>query len=146
MGFGSSPAGVGPAGFDPVKPLSGRPSQGAPIAAFVDARLRDVVVRADGIVAGTHPVDQEVVLAIIVARGTILAAPNTGSTLRAIEFGGPTLPTLVKDAVRLALATLVSNGDVAILAITEEDGNGGYRFALSYKNLRAGTTPTIPVL
>ena len=112
----------------------------------MDARTRDLVLLSNGIVKATHPVDQAVVLAIIVAQGTLQAAPGIGSGLAAIEYGGPTLPARVKNAINLALASLVSAGDVTILGIEEQDNRDGFRFALSYRNNRLGTATTLPVI
>lgn len=140
MPAGTTYAGAGPAGADPVGALS------APAiliqtsnAALWDVATKSVLVDAtSGLVKRIHWVDQAVALALGIPIGSLSSQPTLGHTLRLIKRGdGPTLKAEVDDAVRLALKTLLDAGDIVVISVvTTTPIRSQIVVAVSYMNMR----------
>lgn len=142
MPLGSFAFGTFPFGADPVPAPSSRvvlPPQGA-----VDFNIgsRGATQLASGALLATHPVDQEVNLALGVEQGKIASAPTAGHRLKAIlkRAGGPSLVVDAQRGVREALAAPLSRDDITILAIAVDAAQvrGRVLIAVTYKNERTG--------
>src|SRR5258706_11011806 len=81
MGAGDSPAGVGPAGFDPPLPLPPPTAFSPPQAALFDLATRMFPLMTDGSgrLREVHPIDQAVALGLGLVQGTIGSAPEIGA-------------------------------------------------------------------
>lgn len=138
-GFGWLPAGVGPAGYNPVVPPNAPRDVRPPAALLFDGGTRDFPLDENGFYRAIHPVDQKVALALCVSRGAIAAVPGIGNKLRTIQRVRPDVAvTLVKNYVREALADLIAAKSIQI----ESDGiavdasvPGRLLFAVTYLNL-----------
>jgi hypothetical protein len=140
-GAGSSPAGVGAAGHDPIGAPSASSIRKPPLAVFYDPATKDYELR-DGVLVATHPVDQEAVLRLSVRRGSIPSLPTLGSRVRSIEYLTASLERQVEDMVREALDPMIRRGDVELVAVPVERVEGGFKYAVEYINLRL--TPAAP--
>lgn len=140
-GVGGSIAGEGFAGFAPVGPLSTRKQDTPPRAINYDPNEKDFTVseNAAGIILydAIHPVDQQVVLALTIALGSLKSAPTVGHRLAEVNrLSGATLQRAVDDRIRLALKRLTTAGKVSILAIDIDVRiHGQLKIATSYQNL-----------
>lgn len=150
MGFGSSPLGLALFGADLVPSPGGAPRpRTAPRALELDGATRDYALDVStGLYVDGDPIDQRVALALLVAQGAIASSLATGSTLRSIRnLGTPDTGRLVDDAVRRALADLVTAGDVLITAIEQESTRSGQlRVAVSYRKPRREQTRTATIV
>jgi len=137
-GAGSFPAGMGPAGADPVQSSPPR----APInlgAMRYEGSTRGWVQDSTGQYVKLHPVEQAVALSMCTRKGSLKSNPRVGNTLFEIEYlGGDDLAKDVEDRVRNAypLSVLVAAGDVEIVRIEHDETNGLF-VALYFRNLRA---------
>lgn len=144
MGAGQFPAGIGPAGFDPVADPSPPRTTPELSALKFDGASRDWVMLADGRYEAAHPVDQKVALSLLVELGTIASATNIGSKLKKIRPGGASMRAQVTDAINTSfpLSALLANGDVETDAIEIELTTSGYNVAYYYFNLRIDSERT----
>jgi len=149
MGFGSSPLGLALFGADLVPSAGGAPrTRTAPRALRLDGAARDYALDVStGLYVDGDPIDQRVALALLVAQGAIASSTATGSTLRGIRnLGTPDTPRLVEDAVRRALADLLTAGDVVIESIAQESARSGQlRVAVTYRKPRVEQTRTATI-
>jgi len=140
MSAGTTYAGAAPAGADPV----GAYSDPAILVQSSNAALWDVATKTvlvddtTGLVKRIHWVDQAVALSLGVQIGAIASQPTLGHTLRQIKrSSGQKLEAEVRDAVRLALKTLLDNGDIVVTDIvTTVPVRSQIVVAVSYINLR----------
>jgi hypothetical protein len=141
MGAGSYPAGIGPAGHDPVSGLE-RVLPTMPVAAQFDPDTRQFVINVDGELVPIHPVDQEVAIRLGVGLGTIAAASGVGLNLaRLRRTSAAAMQLTVNDEVSFALADLIRNGDIQLLGSPlMPDARGRPFFYVDYRNLRLPTT------
>lgn len=136
MATTSFPAGVGPAGHDPIVP-SAAEVRPAIVAAFFDPETRTFPF-VDGSPVPVHPVDQEVAIRVGVPLGSIAACPSVGLAYSRFRRAAPErMQATATDAVRNALAEPVRTGDVEFLGAPLDDGaEGRPLFSTNYRNLR----------
>lgn len=144
LGLGWFPAGVGPAGYDPVIPPDAPRRVRPPVALRYDGATRDFVLRADGFYAEIHPVDQKVSLAMCISRGAVAAVPGLGNKLRTIRrTTAAVATTLAKQYVREALADLLAAKSIALKDVTvQADVPGRLLVFVLYHNLELDETTT----
>lgn len=143
-GAGTTAAGGGPAGHDPVAPLSTRTDVSPVVAPFFDPRIRDYPTDASGQLASVHPVDLAVALALSVDYGAITSAPTFGNKLRSLPRGdADTVTNAAHDAVAQALKPLVDRGDVTLVRVSVElPRRGVVQIEVQYRNNRLGPAAT----
>lgn len=93
-----------------------------------------------------HPVDQAVNLALTVAFGALKSVPTAGITKVSLRAPGSTLNRRALDAVRVALKRQLDAGDitlVSVVPVTDPSTAGRLILAVTYRNLRTNTTPTV---
>jgi hypothetical protein len=136
-GFGWLPAGVGPAGYNPVVPPNAPRDVRPPAALLFDGGTRDFPLDENGFYRAIHPVDQKVALALCVSRGAIAAVPGIGNKLRTIQrVRRDVAITLVNNYVREALADLIAAKSIQVDKIeVDPDVPGRLLFAVTYLNL-----------
>jgi hypothetical protein len=137
MPAGSSPAGTGVAGHDPVPPdpLRSSPRAGALYFELFE-RVFPFADEGDAIL--THPVDQAVALAVGIHLGSVAAAPNLGVDFQRLKrTSAAAMQSAVTDVVRTALRALIDAGDIAFLgAPLMPEARGRPWFFVDYTNLR----------
>lgn len=144
MGFGTFPAGYGPAGIDPNVPADPRVPAIPAAARLIDGITKDYVLDADGRYLPAHPVDAAVFDALRVALGSISSAPAVGdSTFALARIDRTRIVAQVTDRVGVALADLVARRQIAVLSV-EVDVRVPTRLLRSvrYRNLVTGRTVT----
>ncbi len=87
MGVGSSKAGLGLSGVDPVIPGSD-PTKTRVAAMRYEGSTQDWQLDVNGNFAAVTPNEQGVVLSLAIKQGDIKSSPTTGSTLHQIEYLG----------------------------------------------------------
>lgn len=142
LGIGWYAAGYGPAGYDPVIPPSAPRNVYPPAALRFDGQTRDFPLNANGFYENSHPVDQEVSLALCVSRGAIASASNVGNKLRTISRVSPTVAeTLARTYINEGLAPLVAAKSIQVDNITIDTSvPGRLLFAVTYLNLQLAYT------
>lgn len=140
MGFGSYPAGFGPAGMDPTA-ASGAPlplKEGAP--AF-DGNTRNFVQdAANGDFARQHPIDAKFFNRIRTRLGSVRSVPGLGQGVGNQQWIDPkTELAFVTDQVNLASADMVEAGEIALRGVTVDlTVRGRVAFQVDYTNLQTG--------
>lgn len=138
MPLGDYPAGVGPAGYDPVVPPSAPRRVRPPVSLHFDGATRDFILRDDGFYDEVHPVDQQVALALLISEGVVAAVPEVGNRLRTINrVPFAVARSTAKDYVNLALSGLLASKSIAIDKIDVEGTRGALFVAVTYRNLLA---------
>jgi hypothetical protein len=143
MTTGVYPAGIGPAGANPiVAGASSRPKR--PTAIRYEGAVRDwTIYDGTGGYQAVTPVEQGVVLSLCVRQGQISASPLTGHTLNDIETLDPvTIEADASDRVRLSnpLARLVRDGQAAIKKIDVQIVSNQLRVAVYFFDLTRDRT------
>lgn len=141
MGAGAFPAGVGPAGQDPVLPPPSRlvlAPQGAPVFQLSNKQF---VQQSDGTLLTGDEVDQAVLFAIGFPLGVVSSAPTVGNRLGLQGRVDPSrLVQTVTDEVRGRLDSLISSGYIIVTGLTVVTPARGQNFvAVSYWNKRRKT-------
>lgn len=128
---GHAPAGVG------IPVQTGAPPPRSPFAApCYDLASRQVLQNADGSFQSIHPVDLKARLALGVLLGTISSAPTVGCDWSAPRQTS-TAPKELENDVNVALASLIQNGDVKLVAVSIDQSVPGRTLRLvDYLNLR----------
>lgn len=140
MPAGTTFAGAGPAGADPVAP----PSPTVVLVQSSNPALWDLATRScprdeNGILKRIHWVDQAVALALGVRIGSIAAQPALGHRLREIKraIPGEELQNQVNDYVNLALLDLLARGDIFLISVVASvPVQSQIVIAISYVNMR----------
>jgi hypothetical protein len=134
---GDLEAGEGEAGEAIPSPVAGAKLV-APSALQLDPVTRRHVLNADGTFASLHPVDAQVVNALLIARGKLRSSPETGNGIWELQSPHEArAKAFVEDQVRLALRDLTSAGDITILAIVfETSGQYATLVGVDYYNNR----------
>jgi hypothetical protein len=145
MATGSYPAGIGPAGSDPVAVLSRRSAAGAPDAERYDGMRRDFTLHADGQIEGSTTVEQGVLLSLCVRRGQIAHAPKIGNDLRGVrpstrEREASEIRTAIRQST--PLDRMLEDREVEILSIAHDFGGGRLSFHVEWRDLTTNTTRT----
>ncbi len=143
MGAGDTPAGAAPAGIDPPAAFSPPCNVRPPQALRIQGATLDVPLTAQGLYAGTDPVDHRVALAIFATLGSIPSAPEIGSTLLGARIADPQpLQQEVEARVRTALQDEIAAQNINLLQVT---ATVSPRWRLSvlvvYQNLRLPGAP-----
>ena len=145
MGAGNFAAGQGFGGADPVldpslPPVFRFPDAIHPLIETGSFKLEQRVELSGLTWASIHPVDQAVILAFMIRRGTYAPAPEIGATFREItRISGQPLIEEVKAAVRVArpFSDMVSQKFVEHVGTkVENPKRGEFRVAIEYRNLR----------
>jgi hypothetical protein len=149
-GAGTTFAGAGPAGLDPVGSYSSpgilSPIDGSQVALF-DLASRSVPRDLTTfLVKRVHWVDQAVALALGITNGKLSSQPTLGNRLRLIGRNDPQrLEAEVKDAVRVALLALTSRRDIVVTNIQiTQPIRSQMIVAVWYLNLRISPAVTLP--
>lgn len=144
MGAGSSPAGAGLAGFDPIVPLPAPVPPPAPGAWMFDPNAREFPFDANGYAVTVHPVDQIAEISLGSPLGGWASAPDTGIDVARLKNSTPqTVATAEQDAANLALAEPLANGDITLKSVAQDpDADGRPIFTSTYVNNRLPTVPT----
>jgi hypothetical protein len=139
MGAGAYPAGMGPAGEDPVAAPSRASANTPPAAPYLDLELRDYKLNANGTTASMHPVDQAAQWSFAIRRGTHKADARVGHTF----FEAPPLTGAAKindlslraqDA--FPFRRLIAQGLIAFEGVQVADPKKGETgIAVHYRNL-----------
>lgn len=146
MGAGDFPAGVGPAGFDPVAFVSPALQFTPPLAALFDLGTRTFPFMTDGSgrLQSVHPVDQQVNLALGLIEGTVTSVKDLGASFARLQRAS--LADLQKEGALMAnraLARLISNNDIEVREVTATRPIPGRVYiAVNYVNLRLQGTAT----
>lgn len=93
-----------------------------------------------------HPVDQAVSIALTVALGALKSVPGQGIAKVSLRAPAATLNRRALDAVRAAIKRQLDAGDIQLLSvepIIDSSSSGRLILAVSYRNLRTNTTPTV---
>jgi hypothetical protein len=137
MGAGSYGAGVGPAGHDLATSASGSPILRGHGAIWYDGAARDYLLDAQGNYRTVHFVDQKVALALVIREGDVAGVPTLGSRLALLKRGSRTrLQAAAEDAVRLALAQMLADGEVELGRVdVASPARGKLLVTVYYKNL-----------
>jgi hypothetical protein len=139
LGIGWYPAGLGPAGYDPVIPPDAPRGVHPPAALMFDGQTRDFPLDENGFYREVHPVDQKVELALSVSRGAIASVPGIGNKLRTIQrVRKEVAETLARSYIREALADLLASKAIQINNIDidiDTSVAGRLLFAVTYLNL-----------
>lgn len=142
MGAGNFPAGVGPAGLDPVYVATPTTPGTFPTALAFDPGLRGYVQNADGTMKSIDPVDAEVALLLGIEQGSIPSAATLGQKLRAVLTRTPPSKqkAIATQEVLRVLGPLLNAASPTIALINVAvDSSGAKRGAISigitYQNL-----------
>jgi hypothetical protein len=129
------PAGLSPAGF--FVPLTfAAPSEPPGILAdAVDPETREYL----SIVRGIDPIDEQVLIALTLKRGSGAAVTDEGQDFASIRKMDESTATLIDTETRRALSRLVTQADIRIRKITPlADANDDWaEVVVEYENLRA---------
>lgn len=143
-GAGGSPAGVGPAGYDPIGAPSTQRAVTPQDSVQYDPSVRDFAGTTGGYWASVHWVDQAVALALTIERGKLKSVPTQGVRYREIKRLGDDTASQVEDMTREALALLLgSPPKITIISIETQITRGILKIAVTYENLllRKAQTP-----
>jgi hypothetical protein len=119
----------------PILPSGRRPSK--PAGLHYDGKTRDFTVNSSGQLNGVHPVDEGMAMSIMVPRGSIKAAPNTGNDLHKIEYlGTPNLDEQVRACVYNAqpLKRFLEEDKIEIRTIVSTVKDSRLSVSISYVN------------
>lgn len=150
-GAGTSPAGIGPAGADPVGDYSSTAivdlSGGGVLVSRFDLSTHSIPVDpVTGLIKRVHWVDQAVALALGVTNGKLTSQPSLGNRLRLVQRNNRIrLQAEVNDAVRVALTALIDRGDIVVTDIQISIPVPSQTIvAVFYLNLRLSPTTKLP--
>lgn len=137
MGAADFPAGYEDAGDDPDIAVPAARVVPEVQALYLDPDARDFPLDENGFYVGIHPVDARVEAQMLIAAGSIKAAPEIGNLLFSYRYATPDITTRVQYEVKRALRDEVQGGNIAIKAVTVETLTmGGFLVELQYVNLR----------
>lgn len=142
MGAGSFGAGIGPAGSDPVTVSPAAVPPTTTDTPFFDPFALVYPFDSTGELETTHPVWQRVALALGIRRGALRSTPDVGIPLERLRLATDLTAQREADgAVRVALADLLSAGDIDLVAVSVDLPWRG-KFYADIRNLReAGAEP-----
>lgn len=139
MSAGIWPAGLEPAGADPVQSgYTTTPKR--PVAIRFEGITRDWALDSAANYKAVTPVEQGVALSLCVKQGDIKSSPTTGNTLHQIEYlGGADLGADIRDRVLTSnpLARLVADREAEVTKIDHEEAANGFKVAVYFKDLTA---------
>ena len=143
-GVGSSPAGIGQAGF-----ISGITSGSAPVGNLIAVKY-DVYSRStpdyNGLVESMDPIDQRVRLILSTPKGQISSVPDHGIDLTDVATSlRSRLASAANLAVKDALAALISAGQIELNNVTTDVVGTTIVITVDYTNLQTTKTNLIQV-
>jgi len=137
MGAGSFPAGIGPAGLDPV--ISSRPRDPieTPSALAFDGVAKDYQLDGLGRYVGVHWVDAAAFTQLRISEGSVRSAPGVGETISQIAYiDRRRIRAQVEDRVKLAWKQLIDGGFLNYLGVTLDLSTPGrIMYVADYENL-----------
>jgi hypothetical protein len=139
MSAGDYEAGAGLAGLDPLPEGSPPRNVRPPHALWFQGLTRDFPLRDGGQYQSTHPIDQEVELAMEVAVGKIPALPSIGLDLAALPLANADLlQAEVERRVNAGrVGALVSAGSIRVVElVARRTTRNGVGVRLQYVNLQ----------
>lgn len=145
MPTGTFPAGLGPAGADPVQTGVTLPRR-LPQAMRFEGETRDWSLASDGAYQAVTPVEQGFVLALCVRQGDIKSSPDTGNTLHEIVYlGDPDLDSDIRDRIRNAnpIKRFVDDGQAEIVKIETQETPNGLRARVFFRDLSGDKTKVL---
>jgi hypothetical protein len=144
MGFGSSPAGSGPAGIDAPTTTDARIAARPQALAF-DGLTLDFVRSATGGFVSVHPIDAKYFNRLRIAAGSIRSASATGQGVSNLKWIDPlTIEAFVRDQVSLISTDMIADGEITLNGIDLDLAVAGrVLFAVTYTNLHTGKTDTV---
>jgi hypothetical protein len=113
-------------------------------AQWWDAQDRTFTENPDGTSLYVHPVDEQVQLLITIEQGSIPSLGKVGQRYRQRLLGIPQkqIPTVILDETKVALAALISAGDIKLYGVdVDASVRGRVKIRVRYKNLRLKGTP-----
>lgn len=119
-----------------VRPSGRRPYLAAGV--HYDGATKDLALNADGQVAGVHPVDSGMAMALCVRAGSCKSVPTMGNRLHEIKYlGSASLAEDVRSAVMSAvpLARYVAEGKAVVTRVEHRERPSGLEVSVSYVNL-----------
>jgi hypothetical protein len=137
MGAGAFAAGAGPAGHDPV-PAPSAPTARRPDGAIMyDSASRGWQLDQGGQYEVVHFVDQKVALALSIGEGDLAPVSDFGNRFRRLSrLPRARLAAAADDAVRVALAQLLRDREIALLSVQVDTAvRGRLVVIVTYKNL-----------
>lgn len=142
MGLAAYLAGLGFVGYDPVVPPGAPRRVEPPPALLFDGQTRDFPLDENGFYKASHPVDQEVALALCVSRGAIASVSSVGNRLRTISrVSRNVADTLARTYIREGLADLVAAKSIEIEDVQiDQSVPGRLLFSVTYLNLELAYT------
>lgn len=152
MGAGTSPAGMGPAGFEPVVVPADTPPSGltpvqfyaqargvkTPLVLLYDPSVQGFVQNTDGTFQGVHPIDQELALAVFIPYGSIPSAPTVGSKFTTCfnRVSPNRVQSIGRSELNRCTASLLARKAIVILSFTvAQNANGRFQPVIGYTNL-----------
>lgn len=130
-GFGID--GFGTVGFGLYQPeLATVPNRTITQARELDELTREPIL-VDGAFVDTHPVDQEVLLALGTTRGSIMGMPNFGSGIMSITHIDDAFESKVRAKIHEALSKLIQAKKISLTNIIIETSPNSVE--VQYKNL-----------
>lgn len=144
MGFGSAPAGSGPAGIDAptstAQRLAVRPS-----ALAFDGTTLDFIRSPAGGFAAAHPIDAKYFNRLRIAAGTIRSASATGQGVGNLKWIDPlTIEAFVNDQVSLVSADMIAASEITVHGVTVDlSVSGRVAFEVDYTNIITGSRQPI---
>ena len=141
-GAGNSPAGNSAgsqAGVTGPAPVVALPLPPIPAAVWWDAYQKTFTENPDGTALEVDPIDQQVQTLITIEQGSIPSLGNVGQRYRRRLMGAPPqqVLTIVIDETNIALAALISAGDITLGTITvDQSVRGRYIISVQYVNNR----------
>jgi hypothetical protein len=126
------------AGEDPVASPSAPRNVTPPQALLFDGATRTFLFDDNGLLRSVHPVDQKVELGLLLELGKIAPVPTIGTAFRSIKYIDPQkIDNQVRDAIRLAIGSLKTNGDIEEINVTVLRPNrNAFSVQFTYRNLR----------
>jgi hypothetical protein len=145
MPTGVFPAGLGPAGADPVQTGVTLPRK-LPKAIRYEGATRDFPLDAMGHYQAVTPVEQGFALGLCVKQGDIKSSPTTGNTLHEIVYvGDPDLDADVRDRIVNAnpIKRYLDEGQAEIVRIDVQVTPNGFLAAVYFRDLTGDKNKTL---
>lgn len=140
MTAGLFPAGIEPAGADPLTVNVNAPRPRQPKAIRYEGATASFPLDDLGNYQAVTPVEQAMVLSFCVRRGSLKSSPATGNTLHEITHLGS--PDLYDDVRKRLLESnparrLIADGSAAVDKIDVQSGDNGIRARVWFRDLTA---------
>jgi hypothetical protein len=139
MGFGTDPAGAGPAGLDLPATTAQRVAATPPALEF-NGLAKDFVLDEYGRYKSAHPIDSKVFHRLRIRKRSIRSAPDTGNNVANRQYiDQATIAATVRDEVNLVLADMVAAAEIEDRGIEQDLSiRGRIQYRYNYVNLHTG--------